>query len=109
VFFQVWPYEQHAAQAGKEPFKGRAGFGEKVRVGKYFLSMNEVRYWANMTVRYNPGLPMILTSFWIGLGGLIMTTVGRLKKRIKNWSPVVKKGRITASPIHVVKNPGGEL
>ncbi len=30
-----------------------------------------------MTVRCNPGLPLILTSFWIGLAGLVVTAAAR--------------------------------
>lgn len=70
----------HSASGFERIYKGRGVLGQKVKVGEYYLSLAEVRYWANVKVYYNPGLPMILTSFWIGLGGLIITTVARLKK-----------------------------
>ncbi len=81
LFFHIWQYDQHAEQRGKELFRGRADFGQRVRVGKYLLSMEEVRFWASMTMRYSPGMPIILTSFWLGLGGLVLTTVARFRKR----------------------------
>ncbi len=81
VFFQVWPYAEHGAQQEKELFKGKAAFGEKVQAGDYQLSMEEVRFWAGMTVRYNPGQPLILASFWIGLGGITLTMLARLRRK----------------------------
>lgn len=50
--------------------------------GRYFLSAKEVRYWAGISVRYDPGLPIVLTSLWVGLGGMIITTAGRMRKKI---------------------------
>ncbi|HAK59126.1 MAG TPA: hypothetical protein DCO77_01915 [Nitrospiraceae bacterium] len=66
-----------------ERFKGKAAFGEKVKAGEYLLSLNEVRYWASLDVRYNPGLPVILTSFWVGLGGMVLTTGARFAQKKK--------------------------
>ena len=78
VTFRVWRFSEHHSEKGEEIFSGRAATGEKVKAGDYYLSMNEVRYWASMDIRCNPGLPLILTSLWIGLGGIILTTVARL-------------------------------
>jgi len=55
--------------------------GEKVKAGDYYLSMNEIRYWAGMTVRHNPGQPLVLASFWLGLGGLTLTMLARLRRK----------------------------
>ncbi|MDP2277915.1 MAG: hypothetical protein Q8K51_06810, partial [Nitrospirota bacterium] len=78
VTFRVWRFSEHHSEKGEEIFSGRAAMGEKVKAGDYYLSMNEVRYWASMDIRHNPGLSLILTSLWIGLGGIILTTVARL-------------------------------
>jgi hypothetical protein len=34
-----------------------------------------------MNVRYEPGKPIVLTSLWVALGGLIITFIGRMQKR----------------------------
>jgi hypothetical protein len=82
VRFRVWPFRTaHPAQGEKIIAKGKAAIGEKFEAGNYVLSVNEVRYWASMNVRYDPGLLIILTSFWIGLGGMILTTIARLVSR----------------------------
>jgi len=82
VFFQVWQPSHRPTTGGeKELFKGKAVLGERVKVGDYFLSMKEVRYWSSMDVYYNPGLLLILTSLWIGLGGIALTTIARLARK----------------------------
>ncbi|UCE79253.1 MAG: cytochrome c biogenesis protein ResB [Nitrospiraceae bacterium] len=84
VYFQVWPFrEGHHVQGEKIIAKGEAALREKFTAGDYFLSVHEVRYWASMNVRYDPGLLIILTSFWIGLGGMILTTIARLARSRK--------------------------
>jgi hypothetical protein len=45
------------------------------------LSVKEIRYWAGMRVAYEPGKPVVLTSLWIGLAGMIITTIGRMFRR----------------------------
>ena len=82
VLFQVQQFNpgSHADMPG-ERYKEKAAFGEKVKAGDYFLSLNEVRYWASLDVHYNPGLPVILTSFWIGLGGMVLTTGARFAQK----------------------------
>lgn len=80
VHFKVWP-----AGAGhviwENPLaEGKAAIGETFDAGGFYLSMNEVRYWASMNVRHDPGLPIILSSLWVGLGGITLTTIGRLRR-----------------------------
>ncbi len=58
--------------------KGKAPIGGQFTAGDYHLSAAEVRYWVGMTVRYEPGKPVVLASLWIGLGGMVLTTVGRM-------------------------------
>ena len=74
VSFQVWGIKPGAPEeASEELFKGKAAFGERVKVGDYFLSMDEVHYWTTINVHYSPGLTLIFGSFWIAFGGLILT------------------------------------
>jgi len=84
VLFQVQQFNPGShSEMSAERFKGKAAFGEKVKAGEYLLSLNEVRYWASLDVRYNPGLPVILTSFWVGLGGMVLTTGARFAQKKK--------------------------
>ncbi len=63
--------------------EGNAGIGEKFRAGDYFLEAREVRYWVAMMVRYEPGKPILLASLWVGLAGMIITTIGRMMRKRK--------------------------
>lgn len=77
--FKIWEYSKDKKNGqGRLVYEGTAAMGQNVVFSDHALSMQEVRYWASMDVRYNPGLPLILTSLWIGLGGIILTTVARL-------------------------------
>lgn len=85
VFFQVWPIESGADGSGEKPLtEGRVGIGEKLAGGEYYLSANEIRYWVGMRVSYEPGKLLVLTSLWVGLGGIVITTIGRLLKKKKD-------------------------
>lgn len=55
--------------------------GEKFTMGDYTVTGSEVRYWVAMMVRYEPGKPVLLACLWVGLAGLIITTVGRMFKK----------------------------
>jgi len=61
--------------------KGNAAIGEQFTAGDYRLTAKEVRYWVGMLVRYEPGKPVVLTSLWAALAGMIITTIGRMLKR----------------------------
>ena len=79
IALQAWPLgveetEQNLAANGKVPV------GDRVAVGDYFLSFKEVRYWVGMTVRHDPGTPVVLTSLWVALFGMITTFIGRIRK-----------------------------
>lgn len=60
---------------------GTMKIAETFAFGEYQLIAPEVRYWVAMTVRYNPGKPVVLTSLWVGLAGLIVTAIGRIARR----------------------------
>lgn len=79
AFFQVWPLDKVEVKQGEK--EGKAPVGEKVNVGDYALSVKEIRYWIGMSVKYEPGQPIVLTSMWTGLGGMIITFIGRMRKK----------------------------
>ncbi len=81
VSFQVWPLAQNDERRGKKAIaEGKSLVGDKFRAGDYYLSAKEIRYWVGMTVRYDPGKPIVLASLWVGLGGMIITFIGRMRK-----------------------------
>ncbi len=84
VYFKVIPLKMKHASGEVESFaEGRALIGERFDIGDYYLSVQEIRYWVGMTVRYDPGLPIVLTSLWVGFGGIVITFIGRLRRRRK--------------------------
>lgn len=82
VQFTVMPFRegQHAFPS-EQKIQRKASVGERVQMGDHSLELKEVRFWMNLDVRYNPGLPLIFTSLWLGFGGIILTTVARLIKK----------------------------
>lgn len=79
VRFLVLPLDQKGIPDYHKPVsEGKAPIGGKLAAGQYLLSAEEVRYWVGMTVRYEPGKPVILASLWAGLSGMIITTIGRM-------------------------------
>lgn len=63
--------------------KGKRQIGAAIIAGDYSLSVKEVRYWAAMQVAYEPGQPIILSSLWVGLFGVTLTTLGRMSRKRK--------------------------
>lgn len=61
--------------------KGEVAVGTKFNAGDYSLSVKEVFYWVGMKVSYEPGHPIILSSLWAGLAGMIITFFGRILKK----------------------------
>jgi hypothetical protein len=57
---------------------GKVPIGKTLPAGDYAVSAQEVRYWVSMMVRHEPGKPIVLTSLWAGLAGMIITTIGRM-------------------------------
>lgn len=81
IFFQVWPYSEAEVAADQKPSAaGKVPLGQQLSAGEYTLSAKEVRYWVGMNVRHDPGKAVILASLWVGLAGMIITTVGRMRK-----------------------------
>lgn len=81
VKFTVYPLDQINSSGHLKPLaEGKVPVGSTFPAGDYVLSAAEVRYWVMMTVRYEPGQPIILTSLWVGLAGMVITTIGRMRK-----------------------------
>jgi len=80
VLFRVWPLA--SAEHGEKPLaEGKAAVGARFNAGRFILSAKEIRYWVGISVRFDPGKPIVLTSLWIGLGGMVITTIGRMTRR----------------------------
>lgn len=80
--FTLYPLDKD----GKPLFKktvgeGKAPIGGEFAAGEYRLKAAEVRYWVGMTVRYEPGKSIVMASLWVGLAGMILTTMGRMLRR----------------------------
>lgn len=63
-----------AAQAGKVTVGGTFDAGE------FSLSPSEAHYWVGMSVRYDPGVNVVLTSLCTGLAGMVLTFAGRVRQ-----------------------------
>lgn len=81
--FRTWPHLADLKHADKPNAEGRAAIGAKYRVGDYELAVKEVRYWTAMTVRYEPGQPIVMVSLWVALFGVTLTTLARMLKKRK--------------------------
>jgi len=84
VFIQVFKLPGEETKPEEKPIAtGRTAVGARFNSGDYSVSAKEINYWTAMSVRYEPGQPIILTSLWIGLFGVTLTTVARVfrKKR----------------------------
>jgi cytochrome c biogenesis protein ResB len=85
--FQVWPYHiTDAREGGKAIVEGKAAVGTMFKEGDYYLSVEEVRYWVGMNVRHEPGQPVVLASLWVGLGGMVVTFIGRMRRGKGNYN-----------------------
>jgi cytochrome c biogenesis protein ResB len=81
AFYQVWPLQgEDSGPGGHALAEGKAAIGNRVKMGRYYLEVKEVRYWVGMNVRYEPGKPIVLTSLWVGLGGMVLTFIGRMRR-----------------------------
>lgn len=67
-------------RAQKPLAMGTVPVGKLFSAGEYSLSVREIRYWVTMRVTYEPGQPIVLASFWVGLSGMIITFFGRMMK-----------------------------
>lgn len=82
VTFDIYAFKDAAEQHDqKRLYSVTAKVGSIEEVGAYRLSVKEIRYWTAMAVRYEPGQPIILTSMWIGLFGMALTTGARIFRK----------------------------
>ena len=81
AFFQVRPLGAEYKKEDQVAFeKSKTALGSKFDAGDYSLSVREVRYWVSMKVSYEPGQPIVLWSLWVGLFGMVITTIARISK-----------------------------
>jgi hypothetical protein len=81
VEFFLYVLDKDGQLRDKTLIEGKAAIGEQFAFREYVLSAKEVRYWVGMLVRYEPGKPILLTSLWVGLIGMCLTTLGRMFKK----------------------------
>jgi len=62
-------------------YEGEVSVGDKFDTGEYGFAIEEVRYWVSMDVKHEPGQPFVLASRWVSLGGMVITMIGRMKRR----------------------------
>jgi cytochrome c biogenesis protein ResB len=78
VTFSVWPVGATGDAAAK--WTGTVKVGGQFTGDGFRLNPREVRYWVGMDVRYDPGLNVVLASLCVGLGGMVLTLVGRVRQ-----------------------------
>jgi len=82
TLLQIWPLPAPGSPQGKKTLAyGKIPVRGTLAAGDYYLEAREVRYWVGMIVRYDPGKPIVLSSLWAGLGGMVITFIGRMRKR----------------------------
>jgi cytochrome c biogenesis protein ResB len=82
VAFQIRPVAKPGEKKAEKPSaEGKAVIGARFNAADYSLSAQEVRYWVAMKVSYEPGQPIVLTSLWVGLFGVTLTTLARIFKK----------------------------
>jgi len=81
AFFMLKPLGAATSDMDQQAFqKSETPLGAIYDAGDYRLSAREVRYWVSMKVSYEPGQIIVLSSLWVGLFGMILTTVGRMMR-----------------------------
>jgi hypothetical protein len=82
VDYKAYPIVGDDFKIGDEPIlEGQVKSGETFHAFNHGLSIREIRYWVTMTVRHEPGKPVVLASLCMGLLGLTITTAGRMFRR----------------------------
>ena len=84
IYFDVYPVTPKDVKMSEKPLvSGKVGVGVPFETGTVTLQVKEIRYWTGMTVRYEPGKPIVLVSLWVGLFGITLTTLARIFKKQK--------------------------
>ncbi len=82
VDYKAYPLVGDDFKIGDEPIlEGQVKSGEAFTAFNHGFSIREIRYWVTMTVRHEPGKPVVLASLCMGLLGMIITTAGRMFRR----------------------------
>lgn len=82
VDYKAYPIVGGDFKIADQPIlEGQVKSGESFHAFNHGMSIREIRYWVTMTVRHEPGKPVVLASLCMGLLGLIITTSGRMFKR----------------------------
>jgi hypothetical protein len=82
VEYKAYPIVGDNYKIADQPIlEGQVKSGESFHAFNHGMSIKEIRYWVTMTVRHEPGKPVVLASLCMGLLGMIITTVGRMFKR----------------------------
>lgn len=89
-------FDVFSLKTDKLYYTDRKKIGERFFVDDFVLSAREVRYWVGMYVSHEPGKPIVLTSLWVGLIGMIITTIGRMIR-----------GRDSAKSDNVIEDQSG--
>ena len=63
-----------------EPQRKMVPVGEPVALAGASLEAREIRYWVGLSVRYDPGLGVIMASLCLALVGMVLTFAGRLRQ-----------------------------
>jgi len=79
VTFQVWTLAEGHAAPGIERI-GVVNVGSRFDAGDFLLEPREIRYWVGIDVRHDPGLNVSLASLVVGLAGMALILVGRLRQ-----------------------------
>jgi cytochrome c biogenesis protein ResB len=82
VAFEVRPLPAEGATRAEKPFAAKkVAVGAPFDIGQHLVSVKEIRYWVGMKVSYEPGQPIVLSSLWMGLAGMVISTIGRMRIR----------------------------
>jgi cytochrome c biogenesis protein ResB len=68
-----------AGQVG-EPQARMVPVGEEAELAGVRLGAREIRYWVGLSVRYDPGLNVIMASLTLALVGMVLTFAGRIRQ-----------------------------
>jgi hypothetical protein len=68
-----------AERADSVLFEGYVAEGDTVLVDELALSLPRMRRWAFVEARENPGVGVVFAGFWVGLAGLSLTFLARVR------------------------------
>ncbi|MBK5275275.1 MAG: hypothetical protein JJE30_09525 [Desulfuromonadales bacterium] len=92
VEFSVYRLSGKKADGSEKPYLVvNKPLNQVVVFDEFQLAAREVRYWVGMSVRYEPGKPIVLFSLCMGLAGMIITTAGRIFRKGVRGQVVVQQ------------------